>query len=368
MWRQTDKLLYYYHEKLTNKKIAAFDLDYTIIKTKSGKKFPIDHNDWVLWDDFIPDRLAILVSRGYQIVIFTNQSKLKKKENIPDYKTKIEKINQALPFNIQFYISIGSGYYRKPMTGMWDKMLEINNIQFINASSFYCGDAAGRISGWMEGMKKDFACTDRMFAHNIGILFHTPEYVFIDMIESKKWKCYVNDLLPYQKKKPIYNLERKEQELIILRWLSAGSVGKSTFCRENFPNYKIVNQDILKTKSKCLKVCKQYLEQGFPVVIDNTNPDSNTRKLYLEIAKKYNIDSRCLQFTCNQEIAIHMNHFRCQISRGKIGIIPIVVYRVYNKKYQNPLLKEGFSEIIKIPFIIDEHMWSIPELHYIYIS
>jgi len=364
MWQQTDKLLYYYHGKLTNNKIAAFDLDYTLIKTKSGKKFPIDHTDWVLWDDSIPYKLAILVSKGFQIVIFTNQSKLKKKENIPNYKKKIEQIHTVLPFNIQFYISIGSGFYRKPLTGMWDKMLEINHIQFINALSFYCGDAAGRIIGWTKGGGKDFACTDRMFAHNIGILFHTPEYVFLDMIESKGWKCHVNDLLPYKKKKEIYHLERNEPELIIC--VGYPGCGKSTFCRVNFPNYKIVNQDILKTKNKCLKVCKQYLEQGCSVVIDNTNPDSNIRKLYLDIAKKYKIDSKCLLFTCNQEISIHMNHFRCQISKGETGIIPIVVYRIYNKKYQKPLLNEGFSKIIKIPFIIDTHMWSIPELHYLY--
>lgn len=31
------------------------------------------------------------------------------------------------------------------------------------------GDAAGRASGWKDGMKRDFSCSDRKFATNIGI-------------------------------------------------------------------------------------------------------------------------------------------------------------------------------------------------------
>lgn len=35
-------------------------------------------------------------------------------------------------------------------------------------SSLYVGDAAGRVAGWQKGKKKDFACSDRLFALNIG--------------------------------------------------------------------------------------------------------------------------------------------------------------------------------------------------------
>ena len=34
--------------------------------------------------------------------------------------------------------------------------------------SLFVGDAAGRPAGWVKGKKKDFACSDRLFAMNIG--------------------------------------------------------------------------------------------------------------------------------------------------------------------------------------------------------
>ena len=43
--------------KLEYPKIAAFDLDYTLIKPKSGKKFPIDKNDWEWMYSNVPNKL-----------------------------------------------------------------------------------------------------------------------------------------------------------------------------------------------------------------------------------------------------------------------------------------------------------------------
>lgn len=53
--------------------IAAFDLDHTIIKPKSGNKFPKDSDDWVLLDS-VSKKINELYNNGYKIVIFTNQA------------------------------------------------------------------------------------------------------------------------------------------------------------------------------------------------------------------------------------------------------------------------------------------------------
>ena len=44
--------------KFNRNKLACFDFDYTLIKTKSGKKFPIDKNDWVWLYDNIPNKIT----------------------------------------------------------------------------------------------------------------------------------------------------------------------------------------------------------------------------------------------------------------------------------------------------------------------
>jgi bifunctional polynucleotide phosphatase/kinase len=56
-------------------KIAAFDMDWTIIKTQSGATFPKDKNDWdFLYDDLTKDKLLKLSSEGFEIVVFSNQA------------------------------------------------------------------------------------------------------------------------------------------------------------------------------------------------------------------------------------------------------------------------------------------------------
>src|SRR5690348_10689131 len=55
-----------------------------------------------------------------------------------------------------------------------------NNVNPAPAQCMYVGDAAGRAAGWKAGRKKDFSCSDRKFAANVGIAFHTPEEFFLD--------------------------------------------------------------------------------------------------------------------------------------------------------------------------------------------
>ena len=57
-------------------KIAAFDMDWTIIKPKGKKKFPQNRKDWewMFNGDPVTKKLKQLNSDGYQIVIFSNQN------------------------------------------------------------------------------------------------------------------------------------------------------------------------------------------------------------------------------------------------------------------------------------------------------
>ena len=52
-------------------KISAFDLDHTLIRPKSGCKFPKNWEDWELLHG-VKDKLNKFYEDKYKIVIFTN--------------------------------------------------------------------------------------------------------------------------------------------------------------------------------------------------------------------------------------------------------------------------------------------------------
>ncbi len=78
---------------------------------------------------------------------------------------------------MQVFLSTAEDSYRKPGTAMW----ELFNSKFNGKmkldmnKSFYCGDAAGR----KDAKHKDFSDSDYKFALNAGLLFKTPENLFL---------------------------------------------------------------------------------------------------------------------------------------------------------------------------------------------
>lgn len=169
-------------------KIAGFDIDSTIIVTKSGKKFATGRSDWVFFNAKVPTKLKELHDSGTKIVFFTNQAGIEKEKT--DVKTllgKFEDIINALSIPLQIFISTGNNQYRKPSPEMWKFMESKCNggLKVDLSESIYVGDAAGRAKDWQKGKPKDFSVTDRMFAANIPCPFATPETFFQGLPEAK---------------------------------------------------------------------------------------------------------------------------------------------------------------------------------------
>ena len=163
----------------TCSKIAAFDLDNTIIKTKSGKVFPQNKDDWKLMNKYVKSTLYKYYNNCYKIVIFTNQLGIKKgKIKKEDFIEKINNIHTELNIDFDIFISTEDNKFRKPMIGMWNLFNELYPVKIDLKKSFYCGDAAGRIENWLPGKKKDFDEVDINFAYNIGINFEISENIF----------------------------------------------------------------------------------------------------------------------------------------------------------------------------------------------
>jgi len=85
---------------INTNKIAGFDLDHTLITTKSKKIFAIDCNDWKFKYENIKDKFKELVSNHYKIVIITNQLGISLgKSSREDLITKITNISKELDVN-----------------------------------------------------------------------------------------------------------------------------------------------------------------------------------------------------------------------------------------------------------------------------
>lgn len=163
-------------------KIAAYDMDGTLIKTQSGKVFPTGIDDWKLAFGTVATMLKSKHSDGFKIVILTNQAGVASgKTKVPDIKKKIENIIKSLGVPVQALIATGDGSFRKPLTGMWQALCEYKNgdIPVDMNASYYVGDAAGRPENKAIKRKKDHSSVDRLLAINLGLAFFTPEEHFL---------------------------------------------------------------------------------------------------------------------------------------------------------------------------------------------
>lgn len=111
--------------RLPSGKIAAFDLDGTIIKTKSGKVHAQDASDWTWWHPNIPEKIQSIGQQGYTIAIFSNQGRAKfGSKTYSLIRTKIYAICKKLGTEVFFLAAVNNDLFRKPRIGMWDLLRE----------------------------------------------------------------------------------------------------------------------------------------------------------------------------------------------------------------------------------------------------
>lgn len=247
-----------------SKNIFGTDLDWTIIRPVRGR-FPKDEYDWT----WLPNRISTLKAyqeAGYLIVIFSNQKgsgkrlrmSLNRVQNVVDSLVK-EGIHPWV------FVATEDNEYRKPNPGMW--LILKNSISIDQA--MYTGDAGGRPG--------DFSDSDRKFAEKCGIPFYAPEEIF-----------------------PQNEILIPETQTMFI-FVGMQGAGKSTFFERYLaPHHWVhVNQDSLKTQPKMLKAIETALKNKQSVAIDATNPNPDKRKMYLELASKYEVPAMIIYFVGN---------------------------------------------------------------------
>ncbi|XP_043197807.1 bifunctional polynucleotide phosphatase/kinase-like [Amphibalanus amphitrite] len=334
-------------------KIAAFDLDGTIITTKSGKTFAKDRDDWQIIYPDVPRKLKELSKSGFKIVFLTNQLGISKRKLLPeDLRRKLQNITGRLGVPVQCLISPGDRWYRKPRPGMWEYLIKTENgSRAVDMKeSFYCGDAAGRREGWAPKKKKDFSCSDRLFAINVGLRFYTPEELFLGQPATNKYQLPEFDpraAVDGARTAAPVSAARTEKEIAVL--VGPPGSGKSHVTSTQLvpAGYVAANRDTLKSWQKCVQVAEQAIKEGKSAAVDNTNGDRESRARYVQLGRRLGVPVRCLLMTTTLAHARHNNKYR-ELTDSSHQHVSDMIFNMFKSRYEEPTTDEGFSEICRL--------------------
>ena len=117
--------------------------------------------------------------------------------------------------------------------------------------------------------------------------------------------------------------------------------GKSTLAKNYFTDYFHLSQDEYKTR--LMKVTKEKISQK--IIIEGVFYSQKQRKVFIDLAKQFNKKIILVKIDIPIELAQHLNKYR-GLKTG--SSIPIVVYRVYQKRYQEPKWKKVLMKSIQL--------------------
>ena len=338
--------------------ILSFDLDNTLITTKSGKTFAVDRDDWKWKYANIFGRISKsikLISKQLRkccnritpyvvVCVITNQLGVKKnKVSASDVKIKLARIINELSNNIHeqsmsicAIASIEDDLCRKPRTQSLEIIKHSLSIQNILGGA-YVGDASGYSGSWSDVDRK-FAINADFDFYSDNEYFNNPAYVSISNRPVPalllEYKAVRNDI---SYKNISESIISNDKCLIIM--CGSPASGKTTFIQnvkkelENFQSV-IVSQDELKTKTKCKKAVVNYIQDNTGYIfIDNCNASKEVRDDWINLADKYHYSHLIFYLKTSKELSLHLNTYR-KLSGGKI--VPAIAIHSFFKKLEEP--------------------------------
>lgn len=310
--------------------LIGFDLDYTLIKTKSGNVFPKDNNDWLLlYPEVKPKLIELAKNKHNIIVIFSNQKGVK---NETEFMIKINNIHKLLETDFIFIAALEDDIFRKPRNGMYRYLKQELKVKINKKNSYYVGDMAGRVN--------DKTDTDFKFAHNIGLPFYTPEEFFLGrMKEPYKLKGYLLNSNMTNTSISI-NSNIKKRMIIISGYPGSGKTYLAEELKSKY-NFDIISKDLYGTKFN--KKIIEQLEENKSIIVEGLYSSNSSRNMLKELAKKYGYSTLYICIATSYELSYHMNLFR-KLYEDK-SYVPEIVYMKYRKEFE-PIIESDWDQFI----------------------
>jgi bifunctional polynucleotide phosphatase/kinase len=296
-------VIYNLHNAIYKKKMAGFDYDWTLVKPKGERTFPKDINDWELLYDNVPNFIKECYEKNCMVVIFTNQTKSWKCEQI---KLVLEPLQIPM-----FIVTSLDKKEHKPNLYMFHEFIKDNTIDKQN--SFYIGDALGRKGDWSD--------SDKVFAQNIGITYFSPETIF-----HIKEEITIPDII----------LSSDFEIIIMMGYPGSGKTTIAENIKKQNEKYTIVSGDLFNNPLKMIKYAKQFINEK-SIIFDATNSSKKKRNNYIEFAKQYNYSVKCIHVSTSLDISYKRN--KCREDKKQV---PRIAYNVYKKHFEIPDESEGF--------------------------
>jgi hypothetical protein len=88
------------------------------------------------------------------------------------------------------------------------------------------------------------------------------------------------------------------------------------------------------------------------VVVDNTNPDAEARKRYIDLAKRHKVAVRCIRVATPRPLAEHLNLVRAIAKTSDNSLVPDIAFDTFYKKLVEPAVEEGFTDVVEWHFCV----------------
>ena len=132
--------------------------------------------------------------------------------------------------------------------------------------------------------------------------------------------------------------------------------GKSTFFKEQFFDTHLrISLDLLRTRKRERLFFETALKAGQRLVIDNTNPTADNRRVYIEAARAAHFQVAGYYFAAGFEEALSRNN-----SRSGRAKVPEAAIKSFLAKLERPALAEGFDRLYQVT--VENSRFRISEL------